>query len=101
MLIDGLPEDSALHRAINKGRLWTLDRQILWLIAGQTVRTAAYTRASAGVKKHRDLPAWPDTPWDESENTPTRYGKVAEADRSAALEYLSALAPSFAPPSSE
>lgn len=101
MLIDGLPDDSALHRAINGGKSWNLDRQISWFIAGQAFRTAAYVRAQAGVKKHRDLPDWPATPWEESESAPKRYGKVAEADRAAALEYLVALAPQSTPSSSE
>lgn len=63
------------------------------------VRTAAYTRATAGVKKNRDLPDWPATPWEESEDSSKNYGHVEAEDRAGALDYLSALAPAAAPSS--
>lgn len=91
VLIDGLGEGSALHRAAQEGKNWSLSDAILWQILGQLTRANLYWRALLKIPKHKDKFEWPKTPWDEQENQATRYGDVAPEDQDAAVAYLMSL----------
>lgn len=92
VLIDWLPEGSALHRARAEGKTMTLSESVLWQMYGQLVRANAYAFAGFQIKKNSDKFSWPASPWEESEKQ-KRVGAVAAGDQRAALDYLMSLSP--------
>ncbi|MDO5501041.1 MAG: hypothetical protein Q4F67_15305 [Propionibacteriaceae bacterium] len=94
VLIGGLPEGSALHRAMHDGKTWTTTHQLLWLVLGEAHHHGSFWRGFLKIKSAADKWKWPKTPWEKQDNG-AQYGRVAQADRPAAARYLIGL---YAPP---
>ena len=64
VLIECLPEDSALHRAKQQGRTWTSQHALLWTVAQLLMVQDAHAIQIAGGKAR--VPAWREYPWTKS-----------------------------------
>lgn len=92
VLIAGLPEDSALHRARNDGHTWTTLHAMVWWCVGELVHNNGFWRGY--LKAKNDRFKWPATPWAKKDGE-KKWGRVAPEDRLAAAEYLQSLAPQY------
>lgn len=93
MLIEGLPPDSALHRAANGGQLWGINDDIQWKTLGAVEHVLYFLRGYLKVKPHQDKFEFPATPWDTTDQGVRTYGQVNDGDQEAAVEFLMALMP--------
>lgn len=95
VLVDGLPDDSAVAREQGgQGFTWTLAHSLLWLGVQAQARLAGWYAHVHG-RPGYSPPDYTNFPWEEQDSgSGVTRGRVAEADRSAAIEYLSRLLPS-------
>lgn len=92
MLIDGLPDDNAITRAMRPEKHLDLTERLLWEILGQSYHMVAFWRAYLRIKPDKDKFAWPATPWEEpAAKQQIKMGKVDPADQQAAMEFLMGL----------
>lgn len=89
VLLEWLPEDSAVARALTDGHTWTSVHALLWEIAHrQSVsHHLSAAQVSRGVMKKIKFPKKLRFPWSKPESG-TRYGHVRKEDQQAAAQYL-------------
>jgi hypothetical protein len=87
-LINGLPEDSALHRAMNGNHLWTTEHSLQWSTIFWLRRIESML-AAQGVQKRPKEVKQPKVPWED--DTVKRTGHVEEEDQEDAVKFLMGL----------
>lgn len=85
-LLDGLPEDNAITRAVNDGRAWGTTHALLWQVLGTLVNIAGLIRAALQIKTNTFK--WPVDPWTKVDDGKT-IGRVDKDDQVDAISYLS------------
>lgn len=95
VLIDGLPEGSALHRARLDGHEWTSVHDLLWTLVQAVPRREKLLARQLNKQQAQGLkmPKLKTYPWDPDQDQ-SRYGKNNAGDEEAALSYLEGLSPS-------
>lgn len=88
-MITGLPPDSALARARNKGREWTTTHALLWQILHVLVRANVLLLDIRNRKQKPKFPKWKEFPW--SDDDKKSWGRVKKGDEKAAVDYLLSL----------
>lgn len=87
-LINGLPEDSALHREFNDGHTWTTGNTLQWTTIFWLRRLESML-AAQGVQKQPKKVDHPRVPWEDGKTK--RTGRVDAGDEQAAVNYLMGL----------
>lgn len=86
MLIEQLPPDSALHRALNGGQVWTWQEELLWRLVQLLERNESWWRWSKG-----KAPKWPRHkrfPWEKDTVTLGDRGGHTSAEVIAYIESI-------------
>ena len=95
MLIEGLPPDSAAHRALNDGHVWTWQEWIAWHAIRVSIDNATrIAHVMSGAKgKPRTLrdQDWPVYPWIKAESAPQRYGDAGGRSGEEVIAFLDSL----------
>lgn len=94
MLIAGLPDDSALHRAYRDGHDWSSLHDLLWILVQGLPRSEMLLARQLSKEQARGLrfPRVKPYPWSEDKDK-KQFGRVDKGDEAAALEYLQGLSP--------
>ncbi|MGO3179881.1 hypothetical protein [Corynebacterium variabile] len=87
-LINGLPEDSALHREFNDGHTWTTGNTLQWTTIFWLRRLESML-AAQGVQKQAKKVDHPRVPWEDDKVK--RTGHVEAEDQEDAVAYLMGL----------
>lgn len=92
VLIEGLPPDSAAHRAVTDGQLWTWREWLLWHGVRTSIDNATRVAHSLSGKKGKPKTIadkdWPVYPWVKADSAPTHYGDTDGRDGTEVIAFL-------------
>ena len=95
MLIENLPADSAVYRAMNDGHTWTWVEAILWQILHET--KVLDQRAVWAKGKKPKWPKWRALPWKKA-TTEKKIGNRGTRSTADVVDYLKSLNPTVNQP---
>lgn len=92
MLVEHLPEGSALHRTKHDGRTWNTEHALLWAIAQLLMVLDAHLIQSSGGKAK--TPRWREFPWTASKDrTSKTFGQRGRLSDRQVKDWLDGMRP--------